>query len=102
MNKQGLTIPILGGIFFLVIIIGGAIKGDPFLLVGLVVALLFCSFVYMLRKRRLKEQEAAYLQTKKTLFSVFDMVLIFFVLYFLVALPFVLGILHWRWPLHRH
>mgnify|MGYP001577327183 CR=1 FL=1 len=100
MTQQRLTIPILGGVFFLIIIIGGALNGDPTLLVAIIVALLFCLFVYLLRKKRLKEQEAAFPKINKPLFSISDRILILIVLYFLVALPFFLGIFHWPW--HRH
>jgi Ca2+/Na+ antiporter len=99
MTQQRLAIPVLGGIFFLIIIIGGALNGDPSLLVAIIDALLFCLFVYFLRKKRLRAQEVN-LKNDKQLFSISDRILIFFVLYLLVALPFFLGIFLWPWLRH--
>jgi len=89
---------ILLGILYSLIIVGSAFNGNPSLLVGTIVALLFCLFVVFLRKKRLKEREAAYTQKNKPLFSIFDYILVYIVLFALVALPFLLGIFHW--PFH--
>jgi hypothetical protein len=97
MGQQRLTIPILGGIFFLIIVIGGAMRGDPSLLVAIVVTLPICLFAYWLRKRRSKEKEVGHLRDTRAVLSLFDRILIIIIGLFLAALPFFLGIFRWPW-----
>lgn len=95
-QRRRLIIPIIGALFFSAIIIGGAINGDPTLLVAIIVALLICSFVYFLRKRKTKIGE----QQDRPVFSIVERVLIIIVGLLIAAIPFLLGIL--PWPLHHH
>lgn len=98
MAQQRLTIPILGGIFFLIIIIGGALNGDPSLLVAIITTSLICLFVYFLRKKRLKEQDADFPKINKPLFSIVDRIVIIIVGFLLAALAFYL--VNFHWPRH--
>jgi uncharacterized membrane protein YhaH (DUF805 family) len=97
MGKKRLTIPILGGIFFSVIIIGSAVQtGDYSMLWAIFVTLLFLLFLY-LHKKRVSDIEKSCNKNNQR-FPLLIFIVAYVLLIILAILPRYLGILTW----HRH
>ena len=61
MTQRRSNIPILGGIFFLIIIIGSALNGKPGMLISILATVLIMLCIYFLRNKTHDKKEIAHL-----------------------------------------